>query len=193
MWHPQPWQWPGPAAPESYWGWRGEAPQTQARPDEPRQLEGARKPRSAAKAQAAKATRGEARAAKQKAFRNRGIASWYGKRFHGRKTASGERYNMYAMTAAHRTLPLPSYVRVTNPANGSSVVVLVNDRGPYVGNRVIDLSYAAASALGIVKRGTAVVELEVIPNALPALASAEDATATAVPAPLADFAATAID
>ncbi|HVK33890.1 MAG TPA: septal ring lytic transglycosylase RlpA family protein [Burkholderiaceae bacterium] len=76
-----------------------------------------------------------------------GLASWYGRKFHGRKTASGEVYNMYAMTAAHKTLPIPSYARVTNPANGRSVVVRVNDRGPFVRGRIIDLSYTAALQL----------------------------------------------
>lgn len=76
-----------------------------------------------------------------------GLASWYGRKFHGRSTASGELYNMYAMTAAHKTLPLPSYARVTNPANGRSIVVRVNDRGPFVKGRIIDLSYTAALKL----------------------------------------------
>jgi rare lipoprotein A len=127
-----------------------------------------------------------------KGFRNRGIASWYGKRFHGRKTASGQRFDMNALTAAHRTLPLPSYVRVTNPTNGASVVVLVNDRGPYARNRVIDLSYAAASALGITKRGTAMVDLEVIANPPTTLASAAAAVVPGEESPLA-MEATAID
>lgn len=87
-----------------------------------------------------------------------GEASWYGPGFHGRLTASGERYNMHALTAAHRTLPLPSYVRVTHVGNGRSVVVKINDRGPYHGNRIIDLSYAAARILGI--SGTGKVSLE---------------------------------
>ena len=92
----------------------------------------------------------------------RGIASWYGTKFHGRKTASGEPYSMYAMTAAHRTLPLPSYVRVTNLENGRSAVVRVNDRGPFHDNRIIDLSYAAASKLGMLGKGTALVEVRAI-------------------------------
>jgi len=92
----------------------------------------------------------------------KGLASWYGKKFHGRKTSSGERYNMYAMTAAHKSLPLPSYVKVTNLKNGRSAVVKVNDRGPFHGKRVIDLSYAAARKLGVVKRGTAMVEVRAI-------------------------------
>jgi rare lipoprotein A len=95
-------------------------------------------------------------------FRQRGLASWYGKRFHGRKTASGETYDMYAMTAAHPTLPIPSYVRVTHVASGRSVVVRVNDRGPFHPGRIIDLSYAAALRLGYIQAGHAEVELESI-------------------------------
>jgi rare lipoprotein A len=82
-------------------------------------------------------------------YRESGLASWYGKPFHGRKTASGELYNMHAMSAAHKTLPLPSWVRVTNPANGRSVIVRVNDRGPFVKGRIIDLSWGAASRLDV--------------------------------------------
>lgn len=92
-------------------------------------------------------------------YSERGLASWYGRKFHGRRTASGEPYDMYAMTAAHPTLPIPSYVRVRNPANGRVVVVRVNDRGPFHGSRVIDLSYTAALKLGLL-RGVAVVEVE---------------------------------
>ncbi len=88
----------------------------------------------------------------------RGLASWYGRRFHGRRTASGERYDMYAMTAAHRTLPIPSYVRVRNPANGRSAILRVNDRGPFHSKHVIDVSYAAAAKLGIL-RGAMPVEI----------------------------------
>ncbi|MBX6392392.1 MAG: septal ring lytic transglycosylase RlpA family protein, partial [Burkholderiales bacterium] len=84
-------------------------------------------------------------------FRQRGIASWYGRRFHGKPTASGEPYDMYAMTAAHPTMPIPSYARVTNLANGRSVVVRINDRGPFLHDRIIDLSYAAAYKLGYVE------------------------------------------
>jgi rare lipoprotein A len=91
------------------------------------------------------------------ALNERGLASWYGRKFHGRRTASGEVYNMYAMTAAHRTLPLPSFARVRNPANGRSVIVRVNDRGPFVKGRVIDLSYTAAQKLGVL--GLAPVEV----------------------------------
>lgn len=97
----------------------------------------------------------------------RGLASWYGKQFHGRKTSSGERYDMYAMTAAHKTLPLPSYVRVTNMENGRTAVVKVNDRGPFHGPRVIDLSYSAAKKLGVVQQGTAMVEVRAIDPARP--------------------------
>ncbi len=89
----------------------------------------------------------------------RGLASWYGKKFHGRRTASGEIYNMYAMTAAHKTLPLPSYARVRNPRNGREIIVRVNDRGPFHAGRVIDLSYAAAVKLGV-QNGVAPVEVE---------------------------------
>ena len=78
-----------------------------------------------------------------------GLASWYGRKFHGQRTASGEVYDMYAMTAAHRTLPLPSFARITNPANGRSVIVRVNDRGPFVKGRIVDLSYSAALKLGV--------------------------------------------
>jgi rare lipoprotein A len=93
-------------------------------------------------------------------FRQTGIGSWYGRRFHGAPTSSGEPYDMYAMTAAHPTLPIPSYVRVTNLANGRSVVVRVNDRGPFHSERVIDLSYAAAWKLGYAQAGSARVEVE---------------------------------
>lgn len=95
-------------------------------------------------------------------YSQRGIASWYGTKFHGRRTASGEPYNMYAMTAAHKTLPLPTYVRVTNLDNGRSVIVRVNDRGPFHGNRLIDLSYAAAKKLDVIATGTAPVEIRAI-------------------------------
>lgn len=95
-------------------------------------------------------------------YREQGIASWYGTKFHGRTTSSGEPYDMYAMTAAHKTLPLPSYVRVTHRGNGRSIVVRVNDRGPFVGDRIIDLSYAAAVRLGMHNDGTAPVEVELI-------------------------------
>ncbi len=88
-----------------------------------------------------------------------GIASWYGDPFHGRRASSGEQYDMYKMTAAHKTLPLPTYLRVTNRSNGRTIVVRVNDRGPFVDGRIVDLSYTAALKLGIVEKGTALVEL----------------------------------
>ncbi len=97
-----------------------------------------------------------------KDYKARGIASWYGTKFHGERTSSGERYDMYAMTAAHKTLPLPSYVRVTNLDNGKQVVVKVNDRGPFKHGRIIDLSYAAAARLDFHNHGTANVEVESI-------------------------------
>lgn len=95
-------------------------------------------------------------------YRARGMASWYGRRFHGNKTSSGEVYDMYGMTAAHPTLPIPSYVRVTNPDNGRSVVVRVNDRGPFHKERLIDLSYAAAYKLRLIGKGSGQVEVEAI-------------------------------
>jgi len=99
-----------------------------------------------------------------------GTASWYGTKFHGRKTANGERYDMHAMSAAHKTLPMPTMVRVTNLNNGRSVVVRVNDRGPFVKNRIIDLSYAAARALGYDNEGTAPVRVEALGNSMTASA-----------------------
>ena len=96
-------------------------------------------------------------------MRERGLASWYGRKFHGRMTSSGERYDMYAMTAAHPTMPLPSYARVRNPTNGREVIVRVNDRGPFHPGRVIDLSYTAALRLGLL-RGVGIVEVERITN-----------------------------
>lgn len=95
-------------------------------------------------------------------FTQTGNASWYGGRFHGRKTSGGDRYDMNAFTAAHKTLPIPSYVRVTNTKNGKSVVVRVNDRGPFHSNRIIDVSKAAAQQLGFVSQGTAHVKIEQI-------------------------------
>jgi peptidoglycan lytic transglycosylase len=95
-------------------------------------------------------------------FKQRGVASWYGRKFHGQLTSSGERYDMYKMTAAHTTLPIPSYARVTNLKNGRSVIVRINDRGPFHSGRVIDLSYAAAAKLGYVNAGSAPVEIEAI-------------------------------
>lgn len=102
-----------------------------------------------------------------KGYKERGIASWYGSKFHGRRTSSGEPYDMYAMTAAHKTLPLPAYARVTNLRNGRSVVLKINDRGPFHDNRLIDLSYTAAWKLGISAEGTGLVEVEVIDASAP--------------------------
>ncbi len=93
-------------------------------------------------------------------YAREGSASWYGTKFHGRQTANGEVYDMYKMTAAHKTLPLPSYVRVTNLENGRSVVLRVNDRGPFHDNRLIDVSYVAAKKLGFADNGTADVKIE---------------------------------
>ncbi len=95
-------------------------------------------------------------------YEEEGIASWYGREFHGKPTATGERFDMFAMTAAHKTLPLPSYARVTSLTTGRQVIVRVNDRGPFVGDRLIDLSYAAADALGIANQGTAPVRVALI-------------------------------
>jgi len=93
-------------------------------------------------------------------YKERGVASWYGKKFHGEKTSIGEIYDMYAMSAAHTTLPIPSYARVTNLANHKSVIVRVNDRGPFLHERIIDLSYTAASKIGIIGSGQGMVEVE---------------------------------
>jgi rare lipoprotein A len=101
-------------------------------------------------------------------YKQRGTASWYGKRFHGSPTSSGEKYDMYRMSAAHPILPIPSYARVTNLANGRSVVVRVNDRGPFHAGRAIDLSYAAAYRLGYIGHGSAQVEIEqIVPGGAP--------------------------
>jgi len=100
-------------------------------------------------------------------FVERGVASWYGPTFHGNSTSIGEAYDMYGMTAAHKTLPLPAYARVTNLKNGRSVVVRVNDRGPFVSNRVIDLSYTAAAKLDMLKEGTTLVEVRVLTPSTP--------------------------
>jgi rare lipoprotein A len=107
-------------------------------------------------------------------FRQEGIASWYGSKFHGRKTASGERYNMYGISAAHRTLPLGTVVRVTHTENGRKVTLRINDRGPFVEGRIIDLSYGAARRLGMVREGIADVVVE-------AFGSAGDAASLAAP------------
>lgn len=97
-------------------------------------------------------------------YREKGIASWYGDEFHRKKTANGETYNMYAMTAAHTTLPLPTWVRVTNLENGRNIMVRVNDRGPFVRGRLIDMSFAGAQALGFAEQGTAPVLVEAMPT-----------------------------
>jgi rare lipoprotein A len=124
-------------------------------------------------------------------MRERGLASWYGRKFHGQKTSIGETYDMFAMTAAHKTLPLPSYARVTNVKSGQSVVVRVNDRGPFHDGRIIDLSYAAAMKLGIANPGSGLVEVErvfardaarlALAAAAPAPAAAESAATVATP------------
>lgn len=102
------------------------------------------------------------------AFQQRGLASWYGKRFHGSPTSSGEPYDMYKMSAAHPILPIPSYARVTNLSNGRTVVVRVNDRGPFHSDRIIDLSYAAAYKLGYVGQGsTRVLVEQIVPGGAP--------------------------
>ncbi|MGE8687048.1 MAG: septal ring lytic transglycosylase RlpA family protein [Achromobacter sp.] len=130
-------------------------------------------------------------------YKKRGIASWYGKKFHGNSTSIGESYDMYAMTAAHTTLPLPSYARVTSLVNGKTVVVRVNDRGPFHSDRIMDLSYVAAHKLGIIGPGSGQVIVEAIPpdeirrlasQGAPAAASPEPESATGskpVPAPVA--------
>jgi rare lipoprotein A len=100
-------------------------------------------------------------------YLERGVASWYGPTFHGGNTSSGEPYNMYGMTAAHKTLPLPCYARVTNLRNGRSVVVRINDRGPFVANRLIDLSYTAAAKLDMLREGTTLVEVRTLTPGVP--------------------------
>lgn len=109
-------------------------------------------------------------------YKARGIASWYGRRYHGKQTSSGEIYDMYAMSAAHTILPIPSYARVTNVTNGKSVVVRINDRGPFIDNRLIDLSYTAAYKLGILGGGSGMVEVESI---IPGTAATEPPAAAA--------------
>ncbi|MBX5460383.1 MAG: septal ring lytic transglycosylase RlpA family protein [Steroidobacteraceae bacterium] len=105
----------------------------------------------------------------------RGVASWYGPNFHGSLTSMGEKYDMYAMTAAHKTLPLPAYARVTNLRNGKSVVVRINDRGPFAKNRLIDLSYVAAAKLDMLREGTTLVEVRALtPNNIDALSRNEE-------------------
>ncbi|HET7307664.1 MAG TPA: septal ring lytic transglycosylase RlpA family protein [Gammaproteobacteria bacterium] len=113
-------------------------------------------------------------------YDERGIASWYGPNFDGKRTSSGEIYDMYKMTAANKTLPLPTYARVTNLENHKSVVVKINDRGPFHKNRIIDLSYAAAAKLAMLKKGTALVEVRAISVGEP---PSPDAVAASEPAP----------
>ena len=100
-------------------------------------------------------------------YLERGVASWYGPTFHGGNTSSGEPYDMYGMSAAHKTLPLPTYVRVTNLRNGRSVVVRINDRGPFIANRLIDLSYTAAAKLDMIREGTTLVEVRALTPGAP--------------------------
>ena len=119
-----------------------------------------------------------------KGYTERGVASWYGNPFHGRRTSSGEVYDMYRMTAAHKLLPLPSYVQVRNLDNGRLATVKVNDRGPFKDNRVIDLSYAAALKLGVVGKGTAFVELRAIDESGALSAAPAAALVGVVPAPV---------
>ena len=113
-------------------------------------------------------------------FRQQGIASWYGKKFHGHLTANGEIYDMYSMSAAHKTLPIPSYVKVVNKDNGLTTIVRINDRGPFHEGRIIDLSYAAAHKLGVIKTGTAAVEIEYISIKPEPVTSAANGTTTSV-------------
>ena len=105
-------------------------------------------------------------------YKKQGVASWYGKRYHGKKTSTGEIYDMYGMTAAHTVLPIPSYAKVTNPANGRSVIVRINDRGPFKRDRLIDLSYVAAYQLRLVNHGSGLVEVEAIDTSVAAMQTA---------------------
>lgn len=132
-------------------------PEEKAQPAEPAEQAG--RPKLGAKIREALSPENWKEKPQQK---QQGLSSWYGKQFHGKKTASGELFDMHAMTAAHRTLPLQTYVRVTNIANGRQVVVRINDRGPRLHSRIIDLSQAAAQALGFSKKGLARVEVEVL-------------------------------
>lgn len=122
-------------------------------------------------------------------YKERGIASWYGKKFNGQRTSSGEIYDMYGMTAAHPTLPIPSYARVTNLSNRKSVVVRINDRGPFLHDRIMDLSYTAAHKLGIVGNGSSEVEVEsIVPDAAatPVAANEPVSSQPLTPAPAAE-------
>jgi rare lipoprotein A len=121
-------------------------------------------------------------------YREQGVASWYGKKFHGQLTSNQEKYNMYAMSAAHKSLPLPSYVKVRNLKNGKSVVVRVNDRGPFIDNRLIDLSYAAAVKLDMITAGTGLVEVTAISfDEPPITQAAEDVAADNTAAEAAEY------
>jgi len=132
-------------------------------------------------------------------FSERGVGSWYGRKFNGQRTSSGEIYDMYAMTAAHPTLPIPSYARVTNVSNGRSVIVRINDRGPFHSGRIIDLSYAAANRLGYVAQGSTTLEVErLLPRDIQAgrytstpliAAAAPESSAASAPAPISSAAA----
>lgn len=120
----------------------------------------------------------------ERPFKQRGIGSWYGKKFHGQKTSSGEPYNMYQMTAAHPTLPIPSYARVTNLANGKQVIVRINDRGPFHAGRIIDLSYTAALKLGYLARGSSELEVErLLPDEIARMQRMRQSTDVALQAP----------
>jgi rare lipoprotein A len=122
----------------------------------------------------------------------RGVASWYGPGFHKVRTSTGEPYDMYGMSAAHKTLPLPCYARVTNLQNGRSIVVRVNDRGPFVGNRIIDLSYTAAAKLDMLRNGTAMVEVRTVGPGSPVTTSVTAAVPASVAAPAAASAAASV-
>lgn len=124
----------------------------------------------------------------ERPMKQRGIGSWYGKKFHGQKTSSGEPYDMYKMTAAHPTLPLPSYARVTNVANGNQVIVRVNDRGPFHSGRIIDLSYTAAFKLGYLGRGSGELEVErILPEEIERMQTGQRLGSPATPVASAEF------
>ena len=117
-------------------------------------------------------------------YKARGVATWYGRRYHGKQTSNGEIYDMYAISAAHPTLPLPSYARVTNLTTGRSVIVRINDRGPFLDNRLIDLSYTAAHRIGLIGGGSALVEVEtIIPDGTTVVLAPRARIAAAKPAP----------
>ncbi len=115
-------------------------------------------------------------------YKKQGIASWYGKRYHGKQTSTGEIYDMYAMSGAHPILPIPSYVKVTNPANGRSVIVRINDRGPFKRDRLIDLSYAAAYKLRLIGQGSGLVEVEAIDTSAGAMQKTDSNPTKTTPA-----------